>query len=78
MLQTPNRQLEGHSPYSEDFSRATNSLVHLRTQPPTKILTTTDINIQVTLQFVTLQSQDLKYACIIYLHKELANFPSHP
>jgi len=53
MLQIPNHQLEGHSPYFEDFARATNSIVHLRTQAPTKSLTTTNKNIQVTLQYVT-------------------------
>jgi len=78
MLQIPNHQLEGHSSYFEDFARATSSIVHLATQALTKFLTTTNKNIQVTLQFVTYNSQELKHACLIYLQKEPANFPSHP
>jgi hypothetical protein len=76
MLQIPNHQLEDHSPYFEVFARATSSIVHLPTQALTKSLTTTNKNIQVTLQFETYHSQEFKHECLIYLQKEPANFPS--
>jgi hypothetical protein len=78
MLQTPNHQLEGHSPYVEDFARATNNVAHLRTQAPTISLTSTKKNRHVTMQFVTYHSREFIYAYLIHLQKEPANSPSHP